>query len=233
MHSPSPQRGSVIFYILIAIVAFASLSFAVSRGSRESATTIDREKSDLGATEIFDFVNALRGAIQNMTIQGVQQPQLCFDNPSYSGGTFLQASCATAKNKVFAPTGGNAPSPRQLTLTLLDQSRSGMANFGLWYFPNSIGVSGVGQDCTNPECNELVTTVAPLNKSVCVAVNKKMGVATPETIPVNTTPIALTPYVGSFAYNSVVDAAALNGKRTGCVQNTTGENIFYAVLIAN
>jgi hypothetical protein len=235
---PNPHRstesGNVLIYILIAIVAFAALSFALSNSGRESVSTIDREKSDLGATEIFDYANAVRASVQNMLVQGVRQNQICFDSPAYGATTFQYAACSTATNKVFDTAGGNAPAPRQVSPGLLEDSRSAMANYGIWYFPDTVRVSGAGQDCVTAECNELVATLAPLKKAVCLSINKKLGITNPDIVPINTTAINLTPFLGSFTYDSIIDTANLVGKRTGCFQNAIGgPYIFFAVLKAN
>ncbi|MDB5491945.1 MAG: hypothetical protein JWO78_1794 [Micavibrio sp.] len=229
----SGEKGNILFYILIAIVAFAALSFAVTQSSRESASTIDAGKVDLATTEILDYVTALRGAVQTMTIQGVKQNQVCFDQILFSS-TYYHAACNTAKNRVFYNYGGNAPAPHLVAQDALQRSLSGSADYGLWDFPNNIQVKGVGQDCpSDASCNDLVVLLEPLNDLVCKNVNRKMGVDVPDTIPGNLTPVTTTPYTGSFFTGSVIDAPNLNGKRTGCFKNNNGHNVFYAVLVGN
>lgn len=230
----SGESGSVLLYILIAVAAFAALSFAVSRSSRDSAATIDSGKVDLATTELLDYVTSLRGAIQNMAIQGVKQNQICFDSPMFTSASYQYAACSIAKNKVFDNYGGNAPSPHAVSSNVVKSSLLGSANYGMWSFPNGVQVKGVGQDCAgNPLCNDLIAMVEPLNDPVCKSVNKKMGVSIPDSIPSNLTPVTTSPYLGSFIATSVIDATNLIGKRTGCFQNSDGHNVFYAVLIAN
>lgn len=229
-----PERGNILFYILIAIVAFAALSFAISRGGRESASTIDREKVDLAATEILDYATALRGNIQNMSIQGVKQNQLCFDHASY-GTAYQYAACSSAKNKVFDSLGGGAPAPRTPSPAVLVTSQSALPGYGLWSFPRTIQIKGVGTDCSSPTpgCNELVAIMLPLRDDVCRAINKKMAIDNPDNLPVNISTVTYAPYLGSFVYDSVIDPTTLIGKRTGCFRDNSGINVFYAVLIAN
>ena len=229
-----PERGNILFYILIAIVAFAALSFAVSRSGRESADVIDREKVDLAATEILDYATALRSNIQNMSIQGVKQSQICFDQASY-GTTYQYAACNNVKNKVFDSLGGGAPAPRTPSAAVMVTSQSAMAGYGIWSFPNTIQIKGVGTDCSSPNtsCNDLVAVMFPLRDTVCKAINKKMAIDNPDNLPVNISAVNYAPYLGSFVYNSVIDPTVLIGKRTGCFRDNTGINVFYAVLIAN
>jgi len=227
------EHGNVLFYILIAVVAFAALSFAVSQSSRESASTINNEKADLAATELLDYVTALRSAVQNMAIQGVKQNQICFDNVLF-GADYYYTACDTAKNKVFSNNGGNAPAPRKVANDILQTSLAGSPNYAIWSFPNGIQVKAVGQDCAgNAACNDLMAMVEPLSDTVCKNINRKMGVSVPETIPTNLTPITSSPYKGSFTIGTEITAANLVGKRTGCFRNNDGHNVFYAVLIGN
>lgn len=231
------EHGSVIFYILIAIVALAALVMAVSRSSRESVSTVGREKADLAATEIFDYINAVRGSVQNMKIQGVQDNQLCFDNPSWGNADFVYAACSTEKNKVFSNSGGNAPVQHNVNLSLIDRSYEvSIPLSGTWYYTGTIRVREVGQDCDpSSDCNELVAVLIALKKDVCVSLNKKLGITDPENVPDNPTPISLAPYVGVYTYDadSVINAPGLVGKRTGCFKDSSGPYIFYAVLSAN
>lgn len=229
----SGESGSALLYILIAVAAFVALSFAVSRSSRDSATTIDAGKVDLATTELLDYITAVRGAVQNMTIQGVKQNQICFDNALF-GTSYQYTACNTAKNKVFDSYGGNAPAPRVASNDILKQSLAGSPNYAMWSFPNGVQVRGVGQDCPgDASCNELMAMLEPLSDPVCKSVNKKMGVSIPDSIPANLTPVTTAPFIGSFVASSVIDAANLVGKRTGCFKNNDGHNVFYAVIIGN
>jgi len=232
----SRERGSVIFYILIAIVAFAALSMAVTRSSRESATTIDREKSDLAATEIFDYSNALRSSVQNMMIQGTKQNQLCFDNTSWGNTSFNYAACTNPKNKVFESTGGGAPVQHSITRNYLDNTYSSLPLAGIWYITSSMRIRGVGQDCDpNAACNDLTVVLTALKKEVCLSLNRKLGIEHPDTIPANASAMTPAPYIGvyNFDNDSVVTATDLVGKRTGCFRDAAGPYTFYAVLAAN
>jgi hypothetical protein len=232
----SPERGSVIFYILIAIVAFASLSIAVTRGSRESVTTIDREKSDLAATEIFDYSNALRAAVQNMMIQGTKQNQLCFDNPAWGNTDFNYAACANPKNKVFDARGGGAPVQHNINRALLESAYASLPLAGRWYITSTMRIQGVGQDCDpSAACNDLTIVLTGIRREICATLNRKLGIANPDVIPANASAMAPAAYVGTYTFHndSVVTAAALVGKRTGCFRDAAGPYTFYSVLAAN
>ena len=102
------ERGSVLIYIFIAIVVFAALSFAVSRGNREGVATVDRERADLQATQILDYTGMIRRSLQNMKINGIKDTELCFDHTSWGFATYNHAGCSKDANKVFLPKGGGS-----------------------------------------------------------------------------------------------------------------------------
>lgn len=62
------QRGNVLFLILIAVVLFAALSYAVSRSSSGGSKGISDEKARLGASEIEQYVSLLRSEVERLMI---------------------------------------------------------------------------------------------------------------------------------------------------------------------
>ncbi|HEY8189833.1 MAG TPA: hypothetical protein VIF12_04060, partial [Micavibrio sp.] len=99
-------------------------------------------------------------------------------------------------------------------------------------------VTEVGSDCSpNADCNELLLILPYIKKDVCIALNKKLQIATPGTVPVDDADFDLTQeYVGAYVDGKTLNSANLHGKRSGCFQavNTPadGAYVFFAVLIA-
>lgn len=62
------QRGNVLFLILIAVVLFAALSYAVTRSSSGGGKGISDEKARLGASEIEQYVSLLRTEVERLMI---------------------------------------------------------------------------------------------------------------------------------------------------------------------
>jgi hypothetical protein len=233
----SSEKGSVLIYIFIAIVLFAALSFAVSRGNREGVATIDRERADLQATQILDYTGMIRRSLQNMKISGVKDSDLCFDHTGWGFATYNHAKCSEDKNKVFLPTGGGssfqAPGEQ-----LLDESLRTQPGWNQWHFTGANRVIGVGEDCTtNGECNELLLVLPYVKREICAALNRRLQVNDGLSIPLDDAAFDITkPYAGAFVAGDAVNTALLNGKRSGCFQTngtpSDGSFLFYAVLSA-
>lgn len=240
--SPAPredhsEKGSVLIYIFIAIVVFAALSFAVSRGNREGVATIDRERADLQATQILDYTGMIRRTLQNMKISGIKDEQICFDHTGWGFATYNHAGCSSDANKVFLPTGGGA-SFQNPGENLLDESLRAQPGWNKWHFTGANRIMGVGGDCTtDAECNELLLVLPYVRRDVCAALNRRLQVNDGLTIPVDDTDFDITvPYAGAFVDGDALNTAALNGKRSGCFQTSgtpsNGSYLFYAVLSA-
>lgn len=232
------ERGSVLIYIFIAIVVFAALSFAVSRGNREGVATVDRERADLAATQILDYTGMVRRAVQVMKVNGIKDTALCFDHSGWGFNDYDHAACATPANQVFNPAGGGA-SFQKPGEGVLDRAHQTRADWNRWHFTGANRVTGVGQDCTtNGDCNELLLVLPYVQQAVCAAINRRLqindGSAIPEDDPDFDT---ATPFAGAFNAGQALNVAALNGKRSGCFQANTspadGSFVFYAVLSAH
>ncbi len=231
------EKGSVLIYIFIAIAVLAALTFAVSRGSREGSSTINRERSELLATQILDYTGMIRSTIQTMKIDGLDDGDLCFDSDRWGNNNYDHASCSDAKNQIFNSSGGGAvfQDPAE---DILDSSLSGQSQYGQWHFTGANNVMEVGSDCTpNADCNELLLILPYIKRDVCLALNRKLQIANPDTIPVDDADFDMTnEYTGSYVDGETINSADLHGKRSGCFQAATtpvdGAYFFFAVLIA-
>lgn len=229
------ERGSVLIYIFIAIAVMASLTFAVSRSGREGLTTVDRERSDLHATQILDYTGMIRRALQTMKVDGIADAVLCFDAEGWGNNAYQHGGCSDQKNRVFSIKGGGASFQRPAQ-ALMDTRFQGDPGWGQWHFTGANRIKGVGGDCTdNGECSELLVTLPYIRAEACLALNKRLQVANPETMPEGDLDL-ITPFTGTFAAGDMLDSPALNGKRSGCFKAATtpsgGPHVFFAVLLA-
>ena len=102
------ERGSVLIYIFIAIIVLAALTFAVSRSNREGLATVDRERSELQATQILDYTGMIRRSVQAMKVAGIADTELCFHHALWGYAAYNHAACATEAHQVFLPSGGGS-----------------------------------------------------------------------------------------------------------------------------
>ncbi|MAQ71053.1 MAG: hypothetical protein CL565_02550 [Alphaproteobacteria bacterium] len=96
-------NGNVLFLILIAVVLFAALSYAISNSGRGGGDT-SKEKSVIIASQITEFATNMRYAIQRMTIMGTASAAIEFHPNGSCSPTYML--CNTGENCLFAPEGG-------------------------------------------------------------------------------------------------------------------------------
>ncbi|MCB9988175.1 MAG: hypothetical protein H6868_02445 [Rhodospirillales bacterium] len=185
-HSHS-EAGSVLIYIFLAIVLFASLSFAVSNIMRSGdPTTIPRETAKSYATDIMQQANGIRRAIQVMGIDGYEDTAISFENDFVSG--YTNPNCTDNGCKVFHPNGGGltyiVPNEGWLDTSFRasyngDPSRP----WGPWAFTGQNSFPDVGTVCNTADCKELSLWLHFVKKDVCVAINNSLGIANPSGLP--------------------------------------------------
>ena len=169
------EKGSVLIYIFIAIAALSALIFAVSRSGREGSATVNRERSDLLATQILDYTGMIRRSVQAMKVDGLDDSHLCFDSDRWGNNNYDHAACAESENQVFHPDGGGSvfQDPSQ---DILDPTFSGQSQYGQWHITGANNVMELGSDCDpNADCNELLLILPYIKKDICLALSKAHG----------------------------------------------------------
>lgn len=239
--SVSSARGSVIVWILLGIVMFATLSLAVTQGMRGGGEgKIAEDMARTRAVDILQYANALRGALQSMKIEGVPSGQISFESSLLPG--YANAACLSDACRVFASGGGIAY--RKPQDDWLDPRESARPLYGQWYFAANVCVDGAGAGdgtCAGDGVdNEDIVVFLPwIRQEICVQINEKLGVDNPGGAPpVETTNAwvpAMSKFVGSFADGAVVDQP---GRSAGCFAGVgasappAGTYAFFQVLSA-
>lgn len=67
------QNGNAFFIILIAVVLFAALSYAITRSSRSGTDSVSAETNKLLLNQILSYVNAQRNAVTRMQLNGISK----------------------------------------------------------------------------------------------------------------------------------------------------------------
>lgn len=223
--SPCSERGSVIFYILIAIILFAALSYTVAQMMRSGdPSVISRESAKTYASEILTYSNTLRRAVRAMEIDGYDDTDISFENNSVSG--YTNANCTDNDCEVFSPTGGairwTGPN---------EQATDGTD----WRFISDYAVSDVGG-----ADSELLAVLKGVNKLVCIQINEMKDITNPSNNPpVADAFSAITKFTGSYDDSSgnIIgdngDEVNFAGQRAACFEGpVAGTYYFYQVLIA-
>src|SRR5690606_6179950 len=103
--SQCPQRtkeqGNALFLILIAVVLFAALTYAITQSGRGGGD-VGRETHQITGTALTQYTTSIRTAITRMLIRGIAVDELKFDPPH---ATAYEVS-ADVRYQVFHPDGG-------------------------------------------------------------------------------------------------------------------------------
>jgi hypothetical protein len=244
------QRGSVFFYILLAVALFAALGYAISRGA--GGQSLSQERADMLAGELIQQGNMFRDAVVRIRTNGFTKDQISFEN-SISPG-YVNAGCTSTRCRIFSPDGGGLewmnPPPGANT------SRT-------WGFTGTPAVAGFGRTspaspaCSLTEpCAELVAVVPFIQDDVCRRINVRANIGDVILIANRNETSGRFPILTSYAASGLIFSTATvtggtvtnrpffcvrsnsaTGAATALVQSgapiTSPLNVFYYVLLAN
>lgn len=107
------QRGNILFLILLAVVLFAALTYAVTKGIQGGGKDASAESDRAGAAAVIGQATAIHNAVMRMTTTGgyrLNQISFGYDVTRYSGAvtldTYHNNACTTDACRVFKPGGG-------------------------------------------------------------------------------------------------------------------------------
>lgn len=244
MHSsPSfhSQRGNIFFYILLAIVLIASLTYAVTRENRGNTDIFTDQQTKLAAQEMIEFGNTMVSAVQKLRLRGCQETEISFTNTIYktnnNNDIFTNAHNANApvdgSCDIFSINGANL-TPSLFPVNNL-QDWPGITATDVK--PGSITIVRSEAVGTGDAAREDVLLIIPyVRRSICLKINDILGVINPsDAVPATTN--TQSTYHGNFDDNGsnamADDDGALNRKGSFCAQHSTGDawDNFYAQVL--
>ena len=174
MNVSSRQSGNAIVLILIGIVLFAALSYAVNRSMTGNGDMGSSEKSKVQATDIMAFANSVATAVSSVrAVNSCSDITVSFENTLMPG--YVNPNAPTDKScHIFDAAGGGAV-PQRASPTALDTSLRNEYEYGWWYIGRNVAINGTGASDTIPGGNDLVLLLPYITKSVCTAINKELG----------------------------------------------------------
>ena len=215
MSCPRSQRGNVLIYILIAIVLFGALIFAVSSSIRGGMDTGEQEKSRLAAGALMEYSDQAKVAVQRMKLDGTPTASLSFLRPGEAGYT-----TAPHTAKVFHPEGGGLP--YKTNWQDLDDSSAPTSTAVVAIVRNV--VQGVGSTA-----EDIVFSVSHIGSDACSRLQQTVrGTSTAYAISAAFSPVFET---GATDLDNAVCASCV-GVQAACVVNG-GVYTFYRVIDVN
>jgi len=153
-------QGNALFLVLIGIVLFAALSYAITASGRSGGGP-EREQAVLNASRMVQYSSQIRTAVLRLMLTGVSKSALDFSAPGTAG-----YGLPSAEDEVFNPAGGGAHYDALSSL-----AKSGV----LIFMPN---IAGIGTT------TDLTIYAQNISLNLCEEINTKLGIANPPaTIP--------------------------------------------------
>lgn len=231
------SRGNILFLILLAVVLFAALSYAVTSSMRGGGKDASGENLKTQIATIQNFGMQMRSAVMRMTMTGGYNLwQIDFSAPDVSAST-ANATCATAACKFHDPAGGGVTPALLPARFRADNSVCNISSvFGGKYWIRNATVKGVGIDTQR----DLVLLYPGVTKALCLAVNEANGVANPSGNPPEDSTMSSADYSGTLTQDVALTdtvqlgaAAPINGQQMFCVRETnfSSTNCYYLYFV--
>lgn len=163
MPSPSSQHGGIFTYILIGIVLFAALGYAISQNNIKTDFVSD-EKARLIATELIAQGNAVKDTVSKMRLRGIKRTELSVVNTIMTSATYNNSNCTSATCKIFDPAGGNISFPMPI---------AGATNTPdtYWGFYNNLSIQDLDTVTSEGYRSRIFMMLADVNQKVCRQIN--------------------------------------------------------------
>jgi len=155
------QFGNALFLILIAVVLFAALSYAVTTSGRGGGD-IDKEKATLNVASLVQMTTLLRANADRMLLFG-RTTKVAFQ---LNDLVDVANPCITGPNCLFAAEGGDATVPDY-------PSGLSSATLGANYYNTG---SGIAINNIGTVANDAFITLEPLTEHACNEINKNLGI---------------------------------------------------------
>lgn len=232
-----------MFLILIAVVLFAALSFAITMSSR-SGGNVNEDNVRIAASQIIQSGIDIDTAVLRLRVsQAVADTDISFENPMLDD--YDNPGCILDRCKVFTPTGGqisyNKPNPGWLEMRF-----DAEPFYGEWLYTGSACVPGMGKGhdagcATEGDQLELLAILPYLTRAVCSELNRKLGISQIDGNPPQLTGSGWASGSAKFTgvYGSgqaIIDSGnALFGQAEGCFEGNatppSGSYHYYRAIL--
>jgi len=221
------QAGNILFLILLAVVLFAALSYAVTQSLRGGGQNASKEKAQTFASQLLQHVSLIENTITRaMLVNNI--PEYGFDFASLGTLSAANANCTSINCAIYSSKGGGVPDltiPDWASISSVPNERR--ADIRLAKILNV----GTAKD-------EVVVKYQKLTQSVCEAINQMLGIADVDITSTSEIWGSSNFYTGTMT--SIPDnqgailgdqLSALVGKKAFCFQHSNeGYTFVYAIV---
>ncbi len=245
-HHQNPRNsGNAIIISLIIIVLLGFLTAMLMRSSSKTVDNFDIEQANIAAAKLMRMAQTYETAVARLMAQnGCAENDLNFDN-TVTSVDFSHTPAPADTNCDLFNVNGAGMKYAAVAEQLLDDTKSGNADFGEFYFSGMQCISGIANGDETTACTadsvELVLFVKYLRLAACKEINRINSIddaATADLIPDAGLDVT-TPFAGDYAAGTPIkigDAATgapLVKHATGCFKDGSGTAgyTFYHVLL--
>lgn len=170
----SSQRGNILFLILLAVVLFAALSYAVTSSMRGGGKDGSGEKADLLASQIFQYGALIGSSMQRLQLVGDYKMVSLTDDPANMSGTVYWGNNVTTTGKTVglfnATDGAMASLPGLPDAAFNDPAGNDSAT--MLMIRRFLDIDGNNVGSAAPD---VVLVIDGLKRPVCEAINKALN----------------------------------------------------------
>ncbi len=225
-----PQRGNILFLILLAVVLFAALAYAVTSSLRGGGKDASSEKMDLLASRIIQNAHLIEQTmVRGQMINNI--PDWGFD---FWPASSVNNTCTQVECRIYNERGGSVPFLKvaaKYTYNGVDDGTGTTDRDASFVVAK---MEGIGTDAS-----DLVLIYFPLKKELCDALNRVGNTNVDATIAdifggasgsysgtLTALPIAINAIIGDTNLT-------MKGKKMGCSygNDSTAKYRFYYVLL--
>ena len=197
------EKGNALFLILIAVILFAALSYAITQSNR-SGGNASRETNLVAGTTVTQYPSAIRTAITRMLLRGVSASDIDFIDPADA-----DFDDAPVTAKVFQNVDPN-------TVELDNHN----VPLGAWTFLSEKVVTNIGTGK-----GDVVAVLTRVRTGICERINEQITGSTD--IPAS----GLSDAQAIADAASDFTGAGITGQPFLCVSTTDNHNVYYHVLL--
>lgn len=237
MRDKNNESGNVLWFILVGVVLLGLLTMILSRSGSNVDQTGDFEQQRIKSGQILRYAKSIEAAIQEMTLRNVSENDISFEN-STTSTDYTNDNCDGANDRSYPGCLLFDIEGAGLTYRNFPEANDGSD----WIFTgaNNVGTTaGPVGSTADVSGNDIIMLLPNMNESLCIQINRDLGVGTAGTLPVDTTGIDTTEYTGVFADSGPIlldgdpTPFELDNHYAGCFTDANASvTYFYYVVLA-
>lgn len=218
-----PARGNAFFIILLGVVLFAALAFAISSGLNTGTSKMSSAQARNAATDVIGYVQQIDQAVKRIYDHGISENDISFETAVVSG--YDHTPSVSTKAQVFNGGDGGHMGWR----APMKGTSAGAVN--TWLFTGAVVLTGQGDDSKS----DLLMTLS-VTPEICAELNRQLNTGIDTSVSVGS--VTGAKFTGSYADNAGVAVDPGVRVSAGCVKGLitdgvmTGTNTFFQVLLA-